>query len=70
MSLKEILEQIQEELKEKEKIREQVHQDMRKATRLSKQAIQVTHQDRFNDAKGFIKEAKTLFKSLKELLKE
>ncbi|WNZ28211.1 MAG: hypothetical protein IAX21_05875 [Candidatus Bathyarchaeota archaeon] len=70
MSLKEILEQIQKELKEREKIRDDVHRDMRKATRLSKQAIQVTHQDRFDDAKGFIDEAKTLFESLQELLKD
>jgi len=69
MSLKEILEQIQEELTESEKIREDLNRDMRKATRLSKQAIQVTHQERFGDAKSFIEEAKSLFESLKKVVK-
>ena len=68
--MKQILEQIQEELKEREKIREEVHQNMRKATRLSKQAIQVTHQDRFDDANRFIAQAKTFFESLKTLIKD
>jgi len=70
MSLKKILEQIQEELTEREKVREDVNRDMRKATRLSKQAIHVTHQDRFDDAKSFINEAKTLFLKLQETTKE
>ena len=61
MSLKEFLEKIQEELSNREQVREEVHKDMRKATRLSKQAIQVTHQERFDDAKALLEEAKTLF---------
>jgi translin len=64
MSLKDILEKIQEELNEREKVREEVNKDMRKATRLSKQAIQVTHQERFGDAKAMLKEAKNLFAKL------
>ncbi len=70
MSLKEILQQIQEELTKRDKIREEVNRDMRKATRLSKQAIQVTHQERFDDAKAFIKEAKSLFEALNRLVKD
>ncbi|PVX26826.1 MAG: hypothetical protein CW716_05225 [Candidatus Bathyarchaeum sp.] len=66
MSLKEILEKIQEELSSREQVREDVHRDMRKATRLSKQAIQVTHQERFDDAKAMLKEAKALFVKLQE----
>ena len=58
MSLKEVLEKIQQELSEREEMREEVHKDMRKATRLSKQAIQVTHQERFDDAKAMLEEAK------------
>lgn len=70
MSLKEILEQIQEELTKIDKIREDVNRDMRKATRLSKQAIQVTHQQRFDDANSFIKDAKTIFDNLQGVIKD
>ncbi len=66
MSLKEILEKIQEELSAREEIREEVHKEMRKATRLSKQAIQVTHQERFDDAEAMLEEAKKLFVKLNE----
>lgn len=69
MSLKAILEKIQEELSGREEVREEVQRDMRKATRLSKQAIQVTHQERFDDAKAMLKEAKRLFAKLRETAK-
>lgn len=70
MSLKEILEKIQEELSAREAVREEIHRDMRKATRLSKQAIQVTHQERFDDAKAMLKDAKSLFVKLQETAKD
>jgi translin len=70
MLLKEILENIQEELSARETVREEVKRDMRKATRLSKQAIQVTHQKRFDDAKAMLKEAKSLFGKLHETAKD
>jgi len=70
MSLKAILEKIQEDLSGREEVREEVQRDMRKATRLSKQAIQVTHQERFDDAKAMLKEAKTLFAKLHETAKD
>jgi len=70
MSLKEILEKIQKELSVREAVREEVKRDMRKATRLSKQAIQVTHQERFEDAKAMLKEAKSLFVKLQETAKD
>ena len=70
MSLKEILEKIQEELSGREVVREEIQRDMRKATRLSKQAIQVTHQERFDDAKAMLKEAKSLFAKLQETAKD
>ncbi len=70
MSLKAILEKIQEELSAREAVREEVQRDMRKATRLSKQAIQVTHQERFDDAKAMLKEAKSLFVKLQETAKD
>ena len=69
MALKAILEKIQEELSKREQVREEVHKDMRKATRLSKQAIQVTHQERFDDAEAMLEEAKRLFAKLRETAK-
>ncbi|MCZ2808026.1 MAG: hypothetical protein O2V44_01570 [Candidatus Bathyarchaeota archaeon] len=69
MLLKAILEKIQEELSGREEVRDEVQRDMRKATRLSKQAIQVTHQERFDDAKAMLKEAKRLFAKLRETAK-
>jgi translin len=70
MSLNEILRKIQEDLSEREQVREEVHKDMRKATRLSKQAIQVTHQDRFDEAGAMLEEAKALFVKLRETGKD
>ena len=70
MLLKDILEKIQTELSERDTVREEVNRDMRKATRLSKQAIQVTHQERFDDAKAMLKEAKSLFVKLHEAAKD
>ena len=70
MSLKAILEKIQEELSGREEVREDVQRDMRKATRLSKQAIQVTHQERFDDAKAMLEDAKRLFVKLHETAKD
>lgn len=70
MSLKAILEKIQEDLSGREEVREEVQRDMRKATRLSKQAIQVTHQERFDDAKAMLKKAKRLFVKLHETAKD
>jgi translin len=70
MSLKEILEKIQEGLSEREEVREEVQREMRKATRLSKQAIQVTHQERFDDAKAMLEEAKRLFAKLHDTAKD
>lgn len=69
MSLKQILEEIQEELSERERVREEAQRDMRKATRLSKQAIQVIHQDRFGDAEALLENAKKLFLKLQETSK-
>lgn len=69
MALNTILDKIQQELSKREEVREDVQKSMRKATRLSKQAIQVTHLERFDDAKDMLKEAKQLFSSLRETAK-
>jgi len=70
MSLKSILEKIQEELRKREGIREEVQKDMRRATRLSKQAILFTHQERFEDARNLLEEASSLFSKLREESKD
>jgi translin len=61
MTLKTVLGKIQEELQKREKAHEEVLKDMRRATRLSKQAILFTHQARFEEAKRLLKEATELF---------
>ena len=67
MSLKSLLDKIQAELKEKEEVKDELRQDMRRATRLSKQAILFTHQKRFDDAKKLLKEATELFAKLEKV---
>jgi translin len=69
MSLKSILEKIQEELRKREGVREEVQRDMRRATRLSKQAILFTHQERFEDAKNLLEEVSRIFAKLREVSK-
>jgi len=50
-------------------VHEEVQRDMRRATRLSKQAILFTHQERFKDAKKLLKEADGLFTRLNSVAK-
>lgn len=64
LSLKTLLGEIQSELRKRETVHEEVQRDMRRATRLSKQAILFTHQERFKDAKKLLKEADGLFAKL------
>lgn len=54
-------------MSKREGIREEVQNDMRRATRLSKQAILFTHQGRFGDAKNLLAEADKLFAKLREV---
>jgi translin len=64
LSLKSLLGKIQGELKKREIVHEEVQRDMRRATRLSKQAILFTHQEKFKDAKKLLNEANELFAKL------
>ncbi len=64
MTLKTLLDKIQGELQKREKVHDEVQKDMRRATRLSKQAILLTHQTRFEEAKKLLKEATELFGKL------
>jgi translin len=65
MSLKSFLAKIQEELKKKDEVRREVQEDMRRATRLSKQAILFVHQGRFDDAEKSLKDAEELLAKLR-----
>lgn len=69
MSLKTLLNKIQEELRKRETVHENVQRDMRRATRLSKQAILFTHQERFTDAGKLLKEVTELFAKLRKVTK-
>ena len=69
-SLKSVLDRIQEELRRKEEAREEVQRDMRRATRLSKQAILFTHQQRFDDARKLLEEARELLTKLLQVSKD
>jgi len=67
MSLKSILARVQDGLKRREEVREGVQGDMRRATRLSKQAILFVHQERFEEARKSLEEAESLFVKLREI---
>jgi len=69
LSLKTLLGKIQEELRKRETVHENVQRDMRRATRLSKQAILFTHQERFADAGKLLKEVTELFAKLRKVTK-
>jgi translin len=66
MSIKTILEEIRRELMKKDKVRETVQKDMRKATRLSKQAILFIHQRKVRDAITLLGKAGEIISKLNE----
>jgi translin len=55
---------------QKNQIREDTHESMRKATSLSKQAILLIHQKRFDDAEKMVANAKEKILSLQDLAKQ
>jgi translin len=69
LSLKTLLGKIQEELGKRETVHDNVQRDMRRATRLSKQAILFTHQERFADAEKLLREVEELFTKLRKVTK-
>lgn len=69
VSLKSLLAKVQVELKEKEEMREEIQKTMRRATRLSKQAILFTHGERFKDAKKLLRETEEIFTELHKVAK-
>jgi len=64
-----LLSKIQEELRKRETVHEEAQKNMRQATRLSKQAILFTHQEKFKDAKKLLKETDGLFAKLHSVAK-
>ncbi len=70
MNLDEILKAVQLELRKKEKVKTRAQDAMRKATRLSKQAILLVHQERFKEAKRLLTRAKRIIKGLNALSRE
>jgi len=69
VSLKSYLDKIEDELKERDKVREETQRMMRRATRLSKQAILFIHQERLEEAEELLSEAEGLFKKLDQACK-
>ena len=67
MLLDSILDEIQKDLLKREEVWEAVKQDMRRATRLSKQAILLVHQEKNEDARELLGEAKHLFSRLRDI---
>lgn len=67
MLLKKILCEIEKELMEREEIKDELYNVMRKATRLSKQAIFLVHKGQFKEAEKLLKETKKLFTKLHEV---
>jgi translin len=69
-SLKTVLKEVKKELTQKDKVRENAQESMRKATSLSKQAILLIHQKRFEEAKKLVENAKEIISRLQGLAKE
>jgi translin len=69
-SLETVIQEVKKELMQKNQIREDTHESMRKATSLSKQAILLIHQKRFDDAEKMVASAKEKILSLQEQAKQ
>jgi translin len=69
-SLEKVIQEVKSELIQKNQIREDTHESMRKATSLSKQAILLIHQKRFDDAEKMITSAKEKIVSLQHQAKQ
>lgn len=69
-SLETVIQEVKSELMAKNKIREDTHESMRKATSLSKQAILLIHQKRFDDAEKMVANAKEKIVSLQDQAKQ
>lgn len=69
-SLETVIQEVKSDLMQKNQIREDSHESMRKATSLSKQAILLIHQKRFEDAEKMVASAKDKIVSLQNQAKQ
>jgi len=70
MSLNQFLKEIQDEVKRKEEARQEVQAAMRSSMRLSKMAILMTHQRRFDEAEIRLQEVRDLYAKIGEASKD
>jgi translin len=70
MSLESVLQGVKSELLDKNQVREDTHESMRKTTSLSKQAILLIHQKKYNEAQTFLENARERILGLRELAKK
>jgi translin len=70
LTLKTILDKVKTELTEKEKTREALYEEMRKATNFSKQSILRYHQNKLEEARRLMGEAKEIILKLHEMAQE
>ena len=69
-SLETIIQEVKIELMSKNQIRDETHESMRKATSLSKQAILLIHQKRFDDSEKMVASAREKIVSLQDQAKQ
>jgi translin len=69
-TLESILKKVKEELTQKDKVRENAQQSMRKATSLSKQAILLMHQKKYEEAGKLVENAEDIVSKLQDSAKE
>ena len=69
-TLESIIQEVKSELIAKNQIREETHESMRKATSLSKQAILLIHQKRFDDSEKMVASAREKIVSLQDQAKQ
>jgi translin len=70
LTLRAILDKVKKELTKKEKTREALYDDMRKVTNFSKQSILRFHQNKLEEARGLLEEAKELILKLQKMAEE
>jgi len=70
LSLRKLLRKVKNELKQKEEVKEEIQKNMRRATRLSKEAILLIHQRRLAEARKSLEETDRLFSILTTLVRE
>ncbi|MCS7119711.1 MAG: haloacid dehalogenase [Nitrososphaerota archaeon] len=70
MSLGETLKEVQESIVKRDSFRQTIQAHLRRATKLSKQAILLLHKHRLDEARNKLEEAKVTFANIVELSKE